>query len=216
MFPCPCIFKLNQIKFKQAPLSHLIGTGQQLCAVQEASGEPNNLSTDAKYNVLIAAKLRDCESSTADNVAYLSVEGVVDPGHDPVDPVRLGEELLGPGLVTGLRQRLAQPHQQPRHHARAVPVVESEGKIFRKLQKLFEDFIARPEGGKDCLSIHGSGVPPLALAGQRVDVVHGLHVDHIAVAIEKYFMNPRKYLTETISHLKTGSISPTHHSHSSS
>ena len=59
MFPCPCIFKLNQIKFKQAPLSHLIGTGteQHLWAVQEASGEPNNLSTDAKYNVLIAAKL---------------------------------------------------------------------------------------------------------------------------------------------------------------
>ena len=50
---------MNQIKFKQAPLSHLIGTGrgQPLCAVQEASGEPNNLSTDAKYNVLIAAKL---------------------------------------------------------------------------------------------------------------------------------------------------------------
>ena len=50
---------MNQIKFKQALLSHLIGTGrgQQLCAVQEASGEPNNLSTDAKYNVLIAAKL---------------------------------------------------------------------------------------------------------------------------------------------------------------
>ena len=50
---------MNQIKFEQAPLSHLIGTGtgQQVCAVQEASGEPNNLSTDAKYNFLIAAKL---------------------------------------------------------------------------------------------------------------------------------------------------------------
>ena len=87
---------------------------------------------------------------------------------------------------------------------------------MKKTIKIFEDFIARPEGGKDCLSIHCGGVPPLALAGQRVDIVHGLHVDHIAVAIEKYFMNPRKYLTETISHLKTGSISPTHHSQSSS
>ena len=133
MFPCPCIFKLNQIKFEQAPLSHLIGTGtgQQVCAVQEASGEPNNLSTDAKYNFLIAAKLSlETLRGGADNFAYLGVEGVVDPGHDPVDPVRLGEEFLRPGLATGLSQRLAQPHQQPRHHARAVPVVESGGKIF--------------------------------------------------------------------------------------
>ena len=134
MLPCPCIFKLNQIKFEQAPLSHLIGTGtgQQVCAVQEASGEPNNLSTDAKYNVLIAAKLslETLQRKCYNNFAHLSVEGVVDPGHDPVDPVRLGEEFLRPGLATGLSQRLAQPHQQPRHHARAVPVVESGGKIF--------------------------------------------------------------------------------------
>ena len=58
------------------------------------------------------------------------------------------------------------------------------------MTKIFEDFIGRPEGGKDCLSVHGGGVPPLALAGQRVDVVHGLHVHHVAVAGEKYFKNP--------------------------
>ena len=35
----------------------------------------------------------------------------MDPGHDPVDPVRLGEEFLRPGLATGLSQRLAQPRE---------------------------------------------------------------------------------------------------------
>ena len=84
------------------------------------------------------------------------------------------------------------------------------------MTKIFEDFIDRPKGGKDCLSVHGGGVPPLALAGQRVDVVHGLHVHHVAVAGEKYFIKHRKYLILITSYLKTGSISPTHHSQSSS
>ena len=84
-------------------------------------------------NIMFSLRLNSVENlcrGSANNFAHLGVEGVVDPGHDPVDPVRLGEEFLRPGLATGLSQRLAQPHQQPRHHARAVPVVKSGGKYF--------------------------------------------------------------------------------------